>query len=76
MRKIKNSKNIDWIWNINILKEILSIWVKEKYKWAKYYEWKLFIIEWKYNDALVNIKDVVKKKKVNFGVGVYFEKYY
>lgn len=64
--KIKNSKNIDWIWNINILKEILSIWVKEKYKWAKYYEWKLFIIEWKYNDALVNIKDVVKKEESQF----------
>lgn len=64
--KIKKSKNVNDLWDIDFLEKILKYWIKKKWKWSGYYLWKLFLIKWDYNLSLKYIKEVVKKEKVQF----------
>lgn len=64
--KIKNSKDINNLWDIYFLEKILKYWIEKNWKWSGYYLWKLFLIKWDYHLSLKYIKEVVKKEKTQF----------
>ncbi len=64
--KIKNSKDINNLWDIDFLEKILKYWIERNWKWSWYYLWKLYLLKWDYSLALKYIKEVVKKEKTQF----------